>query len=95
MYRNKTFIIYFPDFDDPNIDIIYTQNYSYVIRAMKKNKFGFKNIYFTVNETIEKIIYYVNNNFTIEKELIPFYESFFPERGESIPKFIEYSKKLP
>ena len=95
MYRNKTFIIYFPDFDDPNIDIIYTPNYSYVIRAMKKNKFGFKNIYFTVNETIEKIIYYVNNNFTIEKELIPFYESFFPERGESIPKFIEYLKKLP
>ena len=94
MYRNKAFIIYFPDFDEPNIDKIYTQYYSYVIRAMKNNTFRFKNIYFTLNETIEKIIYYINNNFTIEKELKPFYESFFPEKGESIPTFIEYLKKL-
>ena len=94
MYRNKTFIIYFPDFDEPNIDIIYTQNYSYVIKAMKNNQFGFKNIFYTINETIEKIIYYVNNNFSIERELKPFYDSFFPEREKSIPKFIEYLKRL-
>ena len=94
MYRNKTFIIYFPDFDEPNIDSIYKQDYSYVIRAMKKNKFGFKNVFYTVKEVIEKIIYYVDNNFIIEKELKSFYDVFFPERGESIPKFIEYLKKL-
>ena len=94
MYRNKPFIIYFPDFNEPNIDTIYTQNYSYVIKAMKKNLFEFKNIFYTIDEAVEKIIYYVNNNFTIEKELKPFYDSFFPERGESIPKFIEYLKNL-
>ena len=94
MYRNKTFVIYFPDFDEPNIDIIYTQNYSYVIRTMKKNQFGFKNVYFNINETVNKIIHYVKNNFTIEKELKQLYDSFIPERRESIPKFIEYLKKL-
>ena len=94
MYRNKPFIIYFPDFDDPNIDTIYTQNYSYVIRAMKKNKFEFKNICYTINEAIEKIIHYIKNNFNIENELKSFYDTFFPERGESIPKFIEYLKNL-
>ena len=94
MYRNKTFVIYFPDFDEPNIDIIYTQNYSYVIRTMKKNQFGFKNVYFNINETVNKIIHYVKNNFTLEKELKKLYHNFIPKREKSIPKFIKYLKML-
>ena len=94
MYRNKAFIIYFPDFDEPNIDKIYSQNYSYIIKTMKKNQFGFKNVFFNINETVNKIIYYVNNNFKVEKELKQLYDTFIPERGESIPKFIDYLKKL-
>lgn len=94
MYRKKAIIIYFPDFDEPNIDKIYTQNYSYVIKNMKKNHFGFKNICFNINETVNKIIYYVKNNFTIEEELKKLYDIFIPERRESIPRFIKYLKKL-
>lgn len=94
MYRNKPFIIYFPDLDEPNIDIIYTKNYRNVIKKMKKNKFGFRNLCFNINETIKKIIYYIKNNFTIENELKPFYDTFIPKRGLSIPKFIRYLKKL-
>jgi CDP-glycerol glycerophosphotransferase (TagB/SpsB family) len=94
MYRNKPFIIYFPDMDEPNIDIIYRKTYRNVIKVMKKNKFGFKNVCFNINETIKKIIYYVKNNFTVENELKPFCDSFIPNKGLSIPKFIEYLKKL-
>ena len=94
MYRDKPFIIYFPDMDEPNIDIIYRKSYRNVIKIMKKNKFGFKNVCFNINETIKKIIYYVKNNFTVENELKPFYDSFIPDKGLSIPKFIEYLKKL-
>ena len=95
MYRNKPFIIYFPDLDEPNIDIIYRKTYRNVIKTMRKNQFGFKNVCFNINETITKIIYYAKNNFIVEKELKPFYDSFIPKRGgESIPKFIKYLKKL-
>ena len=94
MFRYKPFIIYFPDLDEPNIDIIYTKSYRNIIKNMRKNKFGFKNICFNINETIKKIIYYVKNNFTVENELKPFYDSFIPKRGLSIPKFIRYLKKL-
>ena len=94
MYRNKPFIIYFPDFDEPNIDKIYSKNYFYVIRRIKENRFGFKNVFFNINDTVNKIIYYVKNNFIVENKLKPLYKSFIPERGESIPKFIKYLKKL-
>ena len=54
MYRKKPFIIYFPDLDEPNIDIIYSKSYRNVIKKMKNNKFGFKNVCFNINETIQK-----------------------------------------
>ena len=94
MYRNKPFIIYFPDLDEPNIDIIYSKSYRNVIKKMKKNKFGFKNVCFNINETIQKIIYYIKTNFTVENDLKSFYDTFIPKRGLSIPKFIRYLKKL-
>ena len=94
MYRNKPFIIYFPDLDEPNIDIIYSKSYRNVIKKMKNNKFGFKNVCFNINETIQKIIYYIKTNFTVENDLKSFYDTFIPKRGLSIPKFIRYLKKL-
>ena len=59
MYRNKPFIIYFPDLDEPIIDIIYSKSYRNVIKKIKKNKFEFKNVCFNINEIIQKIIYYI------------------------------------
>ena len=94
IYRNKPFIIYFPDLDEPNINIIYRKTYRNVIKIMKKNQFGFKNVCFNIHEAIKKIIFYVKNNFTVEKELKPFYSSFIPKREIIIPKFIKYLKKL-
>ena len=88
MFRYKPFIIYFPDLDEPNIDIIYTKSYRNIIKNMRKNKFGFKNVCFNINETIQKIIYYIKTNFTVENDLKSFYDTFIPKRGLSIPKFI-------
>ena len=70
MYRNKPFIIYFPDFDEPNIDKIYSKNYFYVIRRIKENRFGFKNVFFNINDTVNKIIYYVKNHFIVENNYV-------------------------
>ena len=94
MYRNRPYIIYCPDIDDPNINISYSKAYYYMLNTMKKNKFGFKNVFFNINEAIKKIIYYVKQNFTIEEELKRFYMNFIPKRDISIPKFIQYLKIL-
>lgn len=94
MYRNKAFIIYVPDIDEPNIDKIYSKDYCNIFRTMKEDQFGFKNVFFNTNETLDKIIYYVKNNFTLEKELKKLYHNFIPKREKSIPKFIKYLKML-
>ena len=94
IYRKKPFIIYIPDSNDPQIKDIYTKDYYYLIESMKNGTINFENIYFNINDTINKIIYYINNNFIIEPKLEKFYESFGFKIGNNINKFIEYLKKI-
>ena len=61
---------------------------------MKNNTIIFENIFFTVEEVINKIIFYINNNFVLEKKLKKFYDSFEFKHENSINKFIEYLKNL-
>ena len=44
---------------------------------MKEKKKTFPNIFFDEKDVIEKIKYYVKNNFTVEKEFLDIYNSFF------------------
>ena len=88
IYRKKPYIIYIPDSNDPNIKDIYKQDYYYLIESMKNGTINFENKYFNINETVEKIIYYINNNFKLEKKLEKYYESFEFKTGNNIDKFI-------
>ena len=94
IYRKKPYIIYIPDSNDPNIKDIYKQDYYYLIESMKNGTINFENKYFNINETVEKIIYYINNNFKLEKKLEKYYESFEFKTGNNIDKFINYLKNL-
>ena len=92
--RKKPFIMYIPDGNDPKLKYIYTRNYYWIIKSIKKGKFKFKNIYFNFNKAIKKIIFYINNGFKLESSLKKFYKSFGFNSGKNIELFIKYLKGL-
>ena len=94
MYQKKPFIMFLPDSEDSNINKLYNSNYYKLIRDLKEGKIDFMNKYFTVNQTVDKIISYINNNFKIENELFDFYQSFNLTCGNNTSKFINYLENL-
>ena len=94
IYRRKPFIIYIPDANDPDIKNIYDDDYFQLIESLKNDTIYFENKFFNINSVIEKIIYYINNNFTIENNLIKFYDSFELNQDANINKFIKYLHNL-
>ena len=94
MYRSKPFIIYIPDGNDPKIEEIYINEYYELIQLMKNGSIYFENKYFSINDTVNKINYYINNNFTLETKLKQFYDSFGFKRENSLNKLIYYLKNI-
>ena len=94
MIRFKPYIIYIPDSEDPKINKIYNKTYFDIINGMKNGTINVKNKFFNLNETINKIIFYIKNNFKLESTLKKFYQSFNFQGGENIKKFIYYLKNL-
>ena len=94
IYRRKPIIIFIPDSNDPNIKELYDKDYFKIIESLKTGKVKFENKYFTVKDTIKKIVYYINNNFTLEKSLKNFYDTFGLKKGNNIKKFIKYLKNI-
>ena len=94
IFRRKPFIIFIPDANDPQIKDIYTKDYYELIESMKNGTIEFMNKYFNINETINKIIYYINNDFNLEPKMLKFYDSFQLRKGNYINKFINYLNNL-
>ena len=94
IYRKKPYILFIPDSYDPLIENKYTLEYYKLIKDMRNNIIKFENKFFTVEKVINKIIYYINNNFELEQKLKKFYDSFEFKHENSINKFIEYLKNL-
>ena len=94
MYRKKPYIIYIPDCYDYNLKRIYKPDYWGLIEAMKNNTIKFENKFFSVYETINKMIFYIQNNFALDEKLERFYQKFGFKMEKSIDKFIDYLVKL-
>ena len=94
MYQNKPFIMFIPDSEEPNIKKIYNPDYFKLIKDLKKGKIDFINKFFTINQTVLKIIDYIDNDFNIEKDLVKFYKSFNLSCGNNTMKFINYLENL-
>lgn len=94
IYRRKPFIIYIPDVNDSEIKTLYKKKYYELITSMKNGSIEFENKFFEVNETINKIIYYINNNFQLEPKLETFYDCFQLKNISYINIFINYLKNL-
>ena len=74
IYQKKPFILYIPDLEDPFLEQIYIKPYYDIINGMKNGTIYFENKYLKKREAIKKIIYYINNNFTVGKKLIKFFK---------------------
>ena len=94
IYRRKPFIMYIPDSNDPDLENTYIQEYYDLIKSIKNDTLKFENKYFDYLEVINKIIFYINNNFTLEPKLEKFYDSFDLKKGNTTNSFIEYLKNL-
>lgn len=93
--RKKPFIMFIPDAEDKQINEIYFRNYYNVINRLKNGNLQFENRIFTVNETINKIKFYIQTNFKLDKNLEKFYNKFnFQNKGNNIEKFIKYLQNL-
>ena len=94
MVRNKPYIIFIPDSEDKYLDNIYNEAYCNIIKSIRNGTIYLKNRYFDVNTTVKKIIYYINNNFILEKSLKIFYNKFNLSGGNNINSFINYLKNI-
>ena len=61
---------------------------------MKNGSIEFENKYFDAEKVINKIIYYIKNDFKLEEKLINFYDSFRLKKTNYINIFINYLKNL-
>ena len=94
IYRRKPYILYIPDAQDRKIKKNYRVHCYKIINNFKNNDFKFQNIYFDINSTIDKIIYYIQNDFHIESKLKRFYDEFNFTSVNITNDFIKYILKL-
>ena len=94
IYQNKPFVMFIPDSEDPTINKLYNWEYIKLIKDLKGGLIDFRNIFFSINQVVNKIIYYINNDFKVEENLNEFYESFNLTCGNNTMKFINYLENL-
>ena len=94
IYQKKPFIIYIPDLEDPNIKDLYTQEYLEIINSLKNGSIFFENKCFNIKDVIKKILYYINNNFKLEKQLLHFYNNFEFKGKNHVNNLINYLEHL-
>ena len=91
IYRRKPFIIFIPDYNDSLINKIYDKNFNEVIQSMKNGTIKFENEYFDIASAINKIIFYIKNNFQLDKKLKILYDSLnIKQKKNNLHEFIKY-----
>jgi len=94
IYQRKPYIIYIPDNNDTLINLNYKGTYYELIQLMKNGTIEFENQFFNLELVINKIIFYLKNNFKLDKKLEIFYDSLNIKQNNNIYEFIKYIKKL-
>lgn len=61
---------------------------------MKNGTIEFENQFFNLESVINKIIFYLKNNFKLDKKLENFYDSLNIKKDNNIYEFIKYIKNL-
>ena len=95
IYRRKPFIIFIPDYNDTLINDNYKKYYIELIQSIKNGTIEFENKLFDIDSVVNKIIFYLKNNFQLDETLIKFYDSLnIKQKANNINEFINYIKNL-
>ena len=94
IYQKKPYIIYIPDSNDTLINKIYKKNYCELIQSMKNETIKFENKFFDIDSVINKIMFYLHNNFKLDDKLKIFYDSLNLKQNNNIYEFIKYIKNI-
>ena len=75
---------------EPQIEVRYKREYYEFYEKIKNGKIKIENMVYNVDELVDKVIYYINNNFTLEDNVKNFYDSFGIKAGNNVDAFINY-----
>ena len=92
--QKKPLILYIPDALDNNLKDLYISDYYDTIMKLKNGDIYLYELFIDLSDVINKILYYINNNFVVEKKKLDFYNEFKLEIKNNTRKFIKYIKKL-
>ena len=92
--QKKPLILYIPDALDANLKDLYISDYYETIYKLKNGLFYLFEIFFNLNEVIQKILYYIENNFVVEREKMNFYNEFNFKNEGNTKSFIKYIRML-
>ena len=92
--QKKPLILYIPDALETDLKEIYSTEYYETITNLVNGIPYLSEIFLELEDVINKIIYYIQNNFMLENEKLSFYEEFGLRSGDNTRKFINYIKAL-
>ena len=92
--QRKPLILYIPDGLDTNLGNIYIRNYYETINKIINGEIYLGKVFLDLDETIDKIIYYVKKDFVLEDKIKKFYNIFNLKNYGNTKKFINYIKRL-
>ena len=94
IYQQKPFVMFIPDSRDLEVNNLYNSEYIKLIKDLKDGLIDFRNKFFSINQVVDKIKYYIDNSFKVEESLNKFYESFNLTCENNTIKFINYLENL-
>jgi len=92
--QRKPLILFIPDGLEPKLQDIYVKEYYETIIKIKNGDIYLGEVFLDLDRVVNKIIYYIKNNFVVEKEQIEFYKKFNLKNYGNTNRFINYIRKL-
>ena len=90
----RPYILYIPDIDEPNITNIYKPEFFDFYEKVKEGTIRFENMVYSVKEVVDKIAYYIKNDFILDDDIKNFYDSFGIKQESNTEKLINYLVNL-
>ena len=92
--QRKPIILYIPDALDPNLNDLYIKDYYDTIIKLLTGEIFLDKIFTDLDKVIDKIIYYIKNDFFLEDEKLKLYKIFNLKKKGNTERFIRYIKLL-
>ena len=92
--QRKPLILFLPDGLDPNLYDNYQDDYWETINRIKFGKICLYEVFLELKKVINKIIYYIRNDFKLEEEKLKFYKKFRLKNYGNTKRFIKYLRHI-